>query len=429
LIRGTKFVIGPFSAYDGDEPYIFVSYAHEDAEVVFRHLLWLREHGVNVWYDDGISPGKNWRNEVVRAMAGAHLFLFFVSPKSIESKHCLNEVDFALDSSRPLLSAYVAETRLTAALRFRIGNMQAVRLFGNAEEDGRHHMSAVVRATLSQSRTEPDSASAPTATRNSPNANAASRDEAMLPRVPARKFVSSIAKFGRRSASSAAETMSLSSAVIAGVAVGAFCAALLFIPSVRALEQQNGLRWLFNIRGPVSPPDSVAIVVMNQQAASSISLPRDPEQFHRCVDPVVGSVPANYMALPSMPSRWPRCLHAQLVERLADAGAQTIAFDVVFRERPPLPGASGDLNGWQDRVFASALSKSGRVVVAQKLEIIDGHETLSPLTPAIEAAALGMAPFPLIVDQGSISRFPVLVESELATPTLPAIALEAYAVN
>ena len=410
-------MIGPFSAYDGDDPYIFVSYAHEDAEVVFPHLLWLREHGVNVWYDDGIGPGKNWRNEVARAMAGAHLFLFFVSPKSIESKHCLNEVDFALDSSRPLLSAYVAETRLTAALRFRIGNMQAVRLFGNAEEDGRHHMSAVIRATLSQSRTEADSTSSPSATGNSPNADAASHD-AMVPRMLARNVVSSFAHFGRRFASSAAETMSLSSAVIAGVAVGAFCAALLFIPSVHALEQQSGLRWLFNIRGPVSPPDSVAIVVMNQQAASRISLPRDPEQFHRCEDPVVGPVAADYIALPSMPSRWPRCLHAQLVERLADAGAQTIAFDVVFRERPPLPGASGDLNSWQDRVFASALSKAGRVVVAQKLEIIDGHETLSSLTPAIEAAALGMAPFPLIVDRGRVSRFPVLVESELATPTL-----------
>ena len=43
-------------------------------------------------------------------------------------------------------------------------------------------------------------------------------------------------------------------AVLAGVGVGAISAALLAIPAVRATEQQVGLRWLFQLRGPVDPP-------------------------------------------------------------------------------------------------------------------------------------------------------------------------------
>ncbi len=46
----------PFSPYTGSEPYVFVSYAHEDSTVVLPELAWLHEQGINVWYDEGISP-------------------------------------------------------------------------------------------------------------------------------------------------------------------------------------------------------------------------------------------------------------------------------------------------------------------------------------------------------------------------------------
>ena len=106
--------------------------------------------------------------------------------------------------------------------------------------------------------------------------------------------------------------------VASGVAVGAVCTSLLWIPPIRNLEQEIGLQWLFNLRGPVKPPDDVLMVIINQRAASNISLPRDPEKFHRCLDLVVGPVPPTHVSLPSMPSRWPRCLHARLVNKLAD---------------------------------------------------------------------------------------------------------------
>ena len=41
----------PFAAYQGDEPYIFVSYAHEDSEVVYPEIQWLKDQGFNIWYD------------------------------------------------------------------------------------------------------------------------------------------------------------------------------------------------------------------------------------------------------------------------------------------------------------------------------------------------------------------------------------------
>ena len=45
----------PFPAYTGDAPYIFVSYSHEDDEIVYPEIQWLKDQGFNIWDDEGIS--------------------------------------------------------------------------------------------------------------------------------------------------------------------------------------------------------------------------------------------------------------------------------------------------------------------------------------------------------------------------------------
>ncbi len=57
----------PFSAYKGDEPYIFVCYAHEDSAIVYPEMKWLHQQGVKIWYDEGISAGRIWRKEIAEA--------------------------------------------------------------------------------------------------------------------------------------------------------------------------------------------------------------------------------------------------------------------------------------------------------------------------------------------------------------------------
>jgi len=71
--------------------------------------------------------------------------------------------------------------------------------------------------------------------------------------------------------------------VISGIAIGAISAALIAIPAIHALEQHYGLQGLFDLRGPVPPPDHAVLVLMNERSADSISLPRDGERFHRWV--------------------------------------------------------------------------------------------------------------------------------------------------
>jgi hypothetical protein len=47
----------PQTSYKGDAPYVFVSYSHKDAALVYPELGWMQEAGFNVWYDEGIEAG------------------------------------------------------------------------------------------------------------------------------------------------------------------------------------------------------------------------------------------------------------------------------------------------------------------------------------------------------------------------------------
>ena len=116
----------PFAAYQGSEAYSFVCYSHADSEVVYPELIWLKDQGLNIWYDEGISPGTIWREELVRAIEGAKLLLFYISPASLQSKHCLREINFATDQDLNLLAIYLEPTTLPRALRLSILYRQAL---------------------------------------------------------------------------------------------------------------------------------------------------------------------------------------------------------------------------------------------------------------------------------------------------------------
>jgi TolB-like protein len=116
----------PFSAYSGNEPYAFVCYAHADANTVYPELTWLRDLGYNIWYDEGISPGEEWTQELANAIEGASHFLFFVSSASIESRYCRNEIQYATTLDKPILAIHLEPTQLSGGLSLSLGLSQAI---------------------------------------------------------------------------------------------------------------------------------------------------------------------------------------------------------------------------------------------------------------------------------------------------------------
>ncbi len=93
---------------------------------MFEQITWLKDQGVNIWYDEGIEAGREWRNEIASAISRASAFIFFVTPNSVQSENCSNEVNFAADEQTPILTIYLEPTELPGGLRLTLSNKQAI---------------------------------------------------------------------------------------------------------------------------------------------------------------------------------------------------------------------------------------------------------------------------------------------------------------
>ena len=127
----------PFEAYRGEEPFLFVSYAHRDGARVYPELDRLHRVGFRIWYDEGIDPGNEWPEEIARALARCAHFLVFISPCAVVSKNVRNEINFAINHGKPFLAIHIESTNLPQGLELRMGDIQAVMKYRMPED--RYH--------------------------------------------------------------------------------------------------------------------------------------------------------------------------------------------------------------------------------------------------------------------------------------------------
>ncbi len=192
-----------------------------------------------------------------------------------------------------------------------------------------------------------------------------------------------------------------------GLLAGGLGAALAATPYGWAVEERLGLSWLFSVRGPREAPADTAVISMDRETA---------EQLH----------------LPEKIRDWPRAVYARLIERLVDAGAAVIVFDVIF-DRPRDPA--------DDRALAQAIAAARRVVLFEYLYedfrwlpgrnggvagLLAGKQLRPPL-PVFAQGAVGLAPFPLPRATERVSQFFAFASDLDDRPTLPAVALQRYA--
>jgi len=102
-------------------PYVFVCYSHDDRETVVEQIRWLKDEGFTVWFDEAIAAGSRLGDDLARAVEGCAAFVYFVSPRSVSSRYCLDEVHFALECNRPIVPVEIAPVTLTPGLKLSIG--------------------------------------------------------------------------------------------------------------------------------------------------------------------------------------------------------------------------------------------------------------------------------------------------------------------
>ena len=157
----------PFQAYHGNEPFLFISYSHRDSKQVFEEITWLRDQGFNIWYDEGIEAGREWRDEIATAISKSSVLIYFVTPNSVASENCRNEVNFAADEQIAILTVYLSPTDLPGGLRLTLSNKQAIKSFELTVHDYQQKLIGFLSATQDGSTESKVEQPSPTRKQNS----------------------------------------------------------------------------------------------------------------------------------------------------------------------------------------------------------------------------------------------------------------------
>lgn len=121
-------------AYEGDRPYIFISYAHKDADTVLPIIDRLQKDGYRVWYDEGIVPGSNWDVYISQYLDRCSNVLGFLSKSYVKSQNCRDELALARLKGKSINLVYLDDVQLSPGMRMRYGRIQALFLSSGMEE-------------------------------------------------------------------------------------------------------------------------------------------------------------------------------------------------------------------------------------------------------------------------------------------------------
>ncbi|MEQ8692931.1 MAG: tetratricopeptide repeat protein [Pseudomonadales bacterium] len=130
----------PIPAYRGDEDYVFICYSHQDAAPVYAEIGALAKAGFNIWYDEGIRPGVEWTAELASAISQSSRFLYFATRSSVDSRHCRDEIQFALNHNIPLTVVMLEDVELPPGLELILGSIQAIRKFDTSRSRYREQL-------------------------------------------------------------------------------------------------------------------------------------------------------------------------------------------------------------------------------------------------------------------------------------------------
>ena len=113
-------------SYQGDESYVFVSYAHKDKDLVYPLIRTMQENGYNVWFDEDITPASEFTEYIAENLLRSAFFIAMITPQYLASHYCRHELSFACNLNKKRLLIYLEEVTLTPGLQMMTTDQQAI---------------------------------------------------------------------------------------------------------------------------------------------------------------------------------------------------------------------------------------------------------------------------------------------------------------
>ena len=112
--------------YEGQEPYIFFSYCHDDEAIVYPIIEQMGADGYRIWYDDGIHPGEDWPEVIARNIAGCAVCVAAVTNRSVESHNCRNEITFVVNENKTFIPVIMEQFQMSLGVKLQLGSGQYI---------------------------------------------------------------------------------------------------------------------------------------------------------------------------------------------------------------------------------------------------------------------------------------------------------------
>jgi hypothetical protein len=119
-------ILKKIPAYEGKEPFIFISYSHKDRSIIYPQIEWLNNEGIKVWYDEGIPPASIWDKIIPRKIVDSATMVIFLSKNAIESDNVSRELHYAVNHKIIVFPIYIEDTKLPDDFDFNLSNIQAI---------------------------------------------------------------------------------------------------------------------------------------------------------------------------------------------------------------------------------------------------------------------------------------------------------------
>jgi hypothetical protein len=89
---------------------VFVSYSRKDKDFAYRITTTFTDRGIDSWIDwEDIPPSVDWMVQIQKGIEEADVFVFIVSPDSVQSKVCEQEVEHAIKNGKRIIPVIVRD--------------------------------------------------------------------------------------------------------------------------------------------------------------------------------------------------------------------------------------------------------------------------------------------------------------------------------
>ena len=96
------------TAYQGNKPYIFLSYAHKDKKLANYVVDYLQEY-FNVWFDEEIPSGTRWEKVIADKIESPNcwIMVFLATQNSLASDWCKEELRFTKNTGKKFINVVI----------------------------------------------------------------------------------------------------------------------------------------------------------------------------------------------------------------------------------------------------------------------------------------------------------------------------------